>query len=155
MKKVRNAVRTFLINNKNVLCIEYKNLNKGFIDIPGGKIEVGENDIQACIREFKEETGILINNLELIGKILVEYPDRIYNLKVYVAHKFIGTPQNFEDNDSYWLNINELLKLKKRFAITYLLDEEFKNDFQNKNINLKFIVNENNQILNIERLYNE
>lgn len=74
-KNIRKAVRTFLINDNNVICIEYKKNDIGFIDIPGGKIEDNENSVQAAIREFKEETGINITNLKKIGKAIIEYPD--------------------------------------------------------------------------------
>lgn len=41
-KKIRNAVRTFLIKENQVICTKYKIGNVGYIDIPGGKIELGE-----------------------------------------------------------------------------------------------------------------
>lgn len=53
-KNVRHAVRVFAIKNGQIVCIKYKNINKDFFDIPGGKIEDGETAIEACIREFKE-----------------------------------------------------------------------------------------------------
>ena len=37
MKKVRNAVRVFVVAGNEVLCIRYKEENIGYIDIPGGK----------------------------------------------------------------------------------------------------------------------
>lgn len=60
-KKIRNAVRTFLIKNNQVICIKYKIGNVGYVDIPGGKIELNESPQKAAIREFKEETGIDIS----------------------------------------------------------------------------------------------
>ena len=43
MKKVRNAVRCFLMREDEVACIKYKvGEIGGYIDIPGGKIEEGE-----------------------------------------------------------------------------------------------------------------
>ena len=42
MKKVRNAVRAFVVDGNKVLCIRYKEENIGYIDIPGGKIEEDE-----------------------------------------------------------------------------------------------------------------
>lgn len=42
MKPVRKAVRTFLFQGDKVMAIRYKNGNqKGYLDIPGGKIEDG------------------------------------------------------------------------------------------------------------------
>ena len=55
---IRYAVRVFAFKDNKVACIKYKNINKDYFDIPGGKIEDGETEIQTCIREFKEETGM-------------------------------------------------------------------------------------------------
>lgn len=63
-KKIRNAVRTFLIKENQVICTKYKIGNVGYIDIPGGKIELDETQKQAVVWEFKEETGIDISELE-------------------------------------------------------------------------------------------
>ena len=59
---IRYAVRVFAFKDNKVACIKYKNINKDYFDIPGGKIEDGETEIQTCIREFKEETGMDIND---------------------------------------------------------------------------------------------
>lgn len=37
------------------------------IAVPGGHVNVGETPEQACIREVKEETGLDVSNLELVG----------------------------------------------------------------------------------------
>ena len=63
-KNIRNAVRTFLIEDNSVICTKYKVDNVGYIDIPGGKIEEGEIPTQTAIREMKEETGITVKNLK-------------------------------------------------------------------------------------------
>lgn len=151
-KKIRNAVRTLLIKDNKIICTKYKIGNVGYIDIPGGKIEINETPHQAAIREFKEETGIDISDLEKLGKIIVEYPDRIFNIEVFSAIKYSGIPQEFDENESFWISINDLLKNKKRYAITYLLQPEFQNELKIKNINIKFLVDENHKVLNISRM---
>ena len=147
-KKVRNAVRTFLIEDDKVVCTKYKTLNVGYYDIPGGKIEDGETPEDAAIREFKEETGLDVYNLEKVGNVIIEYPDRIYNMETFIANSYDGVPQEFEENFSFWIDIDNLLKEKNRYAITYLLQPEFKNDFKNKNVNVKFLVDENHKVIN-------
>ena len=53
-KKVRKAVRTFLIKDNKVIATRYKTkINFEYYDIPGGKIEDSETSEQASIREFK------------------------------------------------------------------------------------------------------
>lgn len=151
-KKIRDAVRTFLIKDNQVVCTKYKIENIGYIDIPGGKIEVGETPQQAAIREFKEETGIDISELEKVGKIIIEYPDRIYNIEVFLAAKYSGFPQEFDENESFWIPINDLLECENRYAITYLLQPEFKNELESKRINIKFLTDENHKVLDISRI---
>ena len=150
MKKVRNAVRVFVVVNNKVLCIRYKEENIGYIDIPGGKIEEGETGVEAAIREVKEETGIEVCNLEEVGNVVIEYPDRIYNMEVFVTSYYRGNVRNNEENDAFFLDIKDLLKEKKRYAITYLLDTEFEDYFNNRKVNVKFNVDSNHNIINFQ-----
>lgn len=121
MKKVRNAVRCFLMREDKVVCIKYKVGKTGYIDIPGGKIEEGETPEDASIREVYEETGIKVENLVSIGDITTEYPDRVFNFKVFLVTEFSGIPEEQNENDAFFISIEDLSKEEKRFAITYLL----------------------------------
>lgn len=121
MKKVRNAVRCFLIKDDKVVCIKYKTGEVGYIDIPGGKIEEGETPEEASIREVYEETGMKVDNLVSAGEAIIEYPDRIFNFKVYLATKFSGMPKEQEENEAFFISIKDLALEEKRFNITYLL----------------------------------
>ena len=150
MKKVRNAVRVFVVAGNKVLCIRYKEENIGYIDIPRGKIEEGETGVEAAIREVKEETGIEVCNLEEVGNVVIEYPDRIYNMEVFVTSYYRGNVRNNEENDAFFLDIKDLLKEKKRYAITYLLDNEVEDSFNNRKVNVKFNVDSNHNIINFQ-----
>ena len=121
MKKVRNAVRCFLMREDKVVCIKYKVGETGYIDIPGGKIEEGEMQEDASIREVYEETGIKVENLVSIEDVTTEYPDRVFNFKVFLATEFSGIPEEQNENDAFFISIEDLSKEEKRFAITYLL----------------------------------
>ena len=150
MKKVRNAVRAFVVDGNKVLCIRYKEENIGYIDIPGGKIEEGETGVEAAIRVVKEETGIEVCNLQEVGNVVIEYPDRIYNMEVFVTSYYRGNVRNNEENDAFFLDIKDLLKEKKRYAITYLLDNEVEDSFNNRKVNVKFNVDSNHNIINFQ-----
>ena len=152
VKKIRNAVRVFLIKDDKVVCIKYKVWPIGFYNIPGGKIEKGETKEEAAIREFQEEVGMNISNLQEIGTMVTEYPDRIYHFTLFLAHAYTGEPQNFDEDDSFWISISELLKEEKRFAITYLLDGDYKKKFLEAKIHVKYIVDENDKIVGIEEI---
>ena len=143
-KKVRKAVRTYLIEDNRVVVINYKEHDSGYYDIPGGKIEDGETAYETSIREFKEETGITITRQHCIGHNTIEYPERIFEFDVFIVDEYSGEPLEFEENKSMWFNIDDLYKETKLFpsieVIKYLKD----------NMNVKIDCDINHKILNIE-----
>ncbi len=149
---IRYAVRVFAFQNNNVACIKYKNINKDYFDIPGGKIEDGETEIQTCIREFKEETGMDIDDLKYIGNVEIVYPskNKKFFMKTFIAAKINGAPLYLEDNYAYWLPITELINNKKRFAITHLLDDDLIKYFKTEKLNILFTCDDNHNITNME-----
>lgn len=66
--KLKIAMRGFIIHNNKVLLIResenYDSPNKGKYDLPGGKINPGENFKEGLLREIKEECGLNVK----IGK---------------------------------------------------------------------------------------
>lgn len=152
IQSVRYAVRVFAFKDNKIACIKYKNINKDYFDIPGGKIENGETEIQTCIREFKEETGMDIDDLKCIGNIQIIYPDnnKKFIMKTYIANKVNGEPQEFEDNYSYWIPIKDLTENEKRFAITHLLDDDMIKYLKSNNINIIFTCDSNHNVIDMK-----
>ena len=152
-KKRRKAVRCFLIQGNKVVVTKYKkdNLKAGYYEIPGGKIEEGETPEQAVMREFKEETGMQVSNLKRKGTMTVEYPNRIFIFDTFLTETYQGEPQDFEENSSEWIAIDELLKKEKilsniailnPFCIKSLLEED-------KTFEMRIEVNEQEEILSL------
>ena len=149
MKKIRKAVRTFLIQDNKVVVIKYiTGINKEFYELPGGKLEDNETSLEAAIREFKEETNLEIHNPKYAGNLLVEYPDLIYDLDIYLADEYTGKLANTKECQVSFQDIHELLKNNKLFAVIYLLDEDHRNDLFNlTHFKWHFIVDTNHHKL--------
>lgn len=126
-KTIRKAVRCYLIKDDKVVVTKYKEGNKklGYYDIPGGKIEQGENPEQTAIREMKEETGLKVGNLKYKGNMIIEYPNRIFDFDVFVTNESEGEIQEFEENTSEWIDIKELLQKEKLLSNIMILDRFF------------------------------
>ena len=124
-KPIRKAVRCYLIKDNEVVVTKYKKGNKkeGYYDIPGVKIEEGESPKQTAIREMKEETGIEIQNLKYKGIMTIEYPDRLFIFDTFITKEYEGEPQEFEENTSEWIDIDELLIKEKILSYIILLDK--------------------------------
>lgn len=142
-KKVRKAVRTYLIKDNKIVAINYKQHDNGYYDIPGGKIEDNETPEEASVREFKEETGITITKQHYIGHNTIEYPDRIFDFNIYVVDDYYGEPLEFDENKSMWIDKVALYDKEKVFpsveVIKYLKD----------NMDLRIECDNSHNILNI------
>ncbi len=153
-KKIRKAVRCYLIKDNKVVVTKYKEGHKRFryYDIPGGKIEEGETPEQTAIREMKEETGLKVGDLKYKGNMIIEYPNRIFDFDIFIANESEGEPQEFEENTSQWIEINKLLQKEKilsnimildRFFIKGLIDDKY-------NFKMHIQVDEKENILDVE-----
>ena len=55
-----------------------------------------------------------------------------------------------KNNYSYWLPIDELISIEKRFAITHLLDDELVKYFESEKINIIFTCDQNHNVINMK-----
>ena len=112
-KPIIQVVGAAIINdNGELLCAQrgYGSLI-GKWEFPGGKIEKGETDQQALVREIKEELNINIEVEELIDENYNEYPDRNINLKVYKCKFVSGEINDTEHQALKWTKPEEIEKL--------------------------------------------
>ena len=62
------GVGAIVVGDNGILLVRRdKDPGKGLFAIPGGIIEVGETQEDAIVREVKEETGIAIELIEMVG----------------------------------------------------------------------------------------
>ena len=66
-KKTHIGVYGVVVKNHNILLInKTRGPYKGKLDLPGGKIEHGENITECLSRELAEETGVQVQGAELL-----------------------------------------------------------------------------------------
>lgn len=104
------AVCVLIVDSESCefLSVSLKDDHSDF-NLPGGKVELGEELIQTGIREVKEETGINVYNL----KYLYEGTDEDYQVFTYYTSNYDGDIYTKENHLVKWLPLYELTKSKK------------------------------------------
>ena len=119
-----------------------KRADDGKWSIHGGALELGENYVQALIRELKEEISIKPIEPQLVGiysgkDFYFEYPngDKIYDsLCVFLVEKYEGNLQKDDEEvtELKWFDIDDLPE--EMHSSDGLILRDFKNFLQNKTI---------------------
>jgi len=77
-------------------------------EFPGGKIEPGETQQEALIREIKEELKITINVGDLIDTIEYDYPEFHLSMDCFLCEISDGKPVLTEHEAARWLTKEQL-----------------------------------------------
>lgn len=94
---------------KFLICKRPKNKARGLLwEFAGGKVEKGESDEDALIRECKEELKITVKVREKFASVIYEYPDITVDLTVYNAEITKGKPQKTEHSEIKWIKPQEI-----------------------------------------------
>lgn len=84
---------------------------KGKWEFPGGKIENGENHIEALEREIKEELDVDINVEDFIITVEHDYPNFHLTMHTYMSKISSGKIDLLEHMDMKWLELKEIDKV--------------------------------------------
>ena len=95
----RATVTIILIkNDKFLVSTRGSEPFKDKYDTPGGFLEYFESPQQAAKREMLEETGLVIDDLQLLGGYFHEYEENVSTCDfVFVAHKWKGKMKPHDD----------------------------------------------------------
>jgi 8-oxo-dGTP diphosphatase len=85
----------------------------GLWSLPGGRIEPGETDAEALVREMREETGLAVEAGQLIGTVRRPTQDGgVFDIRDYAATVTGGTLRAGDDAaDARWVTASELAAL--------------------------------------------
>ena len=109
------AVVGVLYNDKQQILIAKRQAHQfmgGFWELPGGKIETGESDEAAIIRELHEELGVVVTDLSIHQTMIYQYPDRVVELSIYNINRYQGSPKGIESQTIAWVDIKNLSQYK-------------------------------------------
>jgi 8-oxo-dGTP diphosphatase len=80
----------------------------GLWEFPGGKVEPGEQVVDALIREFEEEVNLTIGEAKHFMEIHHDYGDKKVFLDIWVSRQFTGEAKGLEGQEIRWVSL-ELL----------------------------------------------
>jgi len=80
----------------------------GLWEFPGGKLEAGENVVEALQRELREEVGIEVRSAKPLIKIKHRYPDLQVLLDVWNVDAFDGVASAHEGQAMCWVEPQRL-----------------------------------------------
>ena len=109
------VVAAVIFKYGKVLCVQRPINTKEYIsskwEFPGGKVEQGEDRIQALKREIFEELHIEIQSIEFLMTVEHTYPDFHLVMHAYTCEISSGEPVLTEHVDLKWLSVEELDQL--------------------------------------------
>ncbi|MBQ8047606.1 MAG: (deoxy)nucleoside triphosphate pyrophosphohydrolase [Prevotella sp.] len=125
-KKHYNVVAAVVKDGDKYLCMQRTRSRFMYIserwEFPGGKVEEGENDYEALIREIAEEMDWDVYVGRKLGTVDHEYPDFSITLTAYLCKKGDRRIKLYEHLDYQWLTCDEMNRLRWTEADAKLLE---------------------------------
>jgi 8-oxo-dGTP diphosphatase len=95
--------------DKFMICQRPAHKARGLLwEFVGGKVEPGETNEQALIRECQEELAVTLSVGDVFMAVIHEYPDLTVHLTLFNATIAEGEPQQLEHNDIQWIMPSEI-----------------------------------------------
>lgn len=80
------------------------------LTFPGGHLEHGESIVESTIREMKEETGLIVSNLQNCGFVQWYNPskDLQYIVFLFKTNTYTGTLKDSAEGNVRWMTLDEM-----------------------------------------------
>ncbi|MGG3737387.1 NUDIX hydrolase [Aeribacillus pallidus] len=123
MQRVTNCV---FVKDDQILLIQKP--KRGWWSAPGGKMEPGESIREACIREFREETGIYVKNPQVKGIFTFIIKDGHEMVSEWMMFTFLAKEgdgvnvKETEEGTIHWHSIDKLKELPMAEGDYHILD---------------------------------
>lgn len=109
------VVAAVIAHNEEILCVQKGEHKFGYLrhkyEFPGGKVELGEREEDALIREIEEELRLAISIDHKIAVVNHQYPDFMITLSAYLCFTPARTLTLTEHINAIWLPRAELKTL--------------------------------------------
>jgi 8-oxo-dGTP diphosphatase len=123
MEEITHSVGVLLIKNKEEVLLVKHGKSASHITntygLPAGRLQENESELKAAIREFKEETGLITSQENLIelpdqyfAKIKRKNDTKTFSLKVYLCNSYSGELKATDETQPLWIKIKEIDKYK-------------------------------------------
>lgn len=105
------GTKAVIINNNKVLLLRRSGKvdDSGKWSLPGGRLEPGEEVLAGMIREIKEETGLVVDDLELID--VKSFDEKLgFVVIIFYAGKIEQEEiaLDWENDDYKWVRLDEI-----------------------------------------------
>ncbi len=118
--------------DKFLICQRPSNKKRALLwEFVGGKVEIGESEENALIRECREELDINIAVDNKYFDVMHHYEDVDVHLTLFNAHILDGKPTMIEHNDMRWISVDEIDNFEFCPADVDILDK-IKKDYKIK-----------------------
>jgi 8-oxo-dGTP diphosphatase len=126
VKNVQRVTNCVLIKDNQILLL--KKPRRGWWVAPGGKMEPGESVRDACIREYREETGVYLKNPSIKGIFTFIMKDGDKVLSEWMMFTFFATDSDgvnvdvCEEGELSWHPVEDVKKLMMAEGDFHILD---------------------------------